>query len=231
MITKKEIEKLIIRRKKSDLKNHFYTMLDYNSATYSGDIRNNEILLWKSTSFMRGNYPVFCLTFDTNENLKEISTQTNPFDKITGLIFKSVSILIIVSVFIFSDFEPALLQAMVIIVMLLLLSLLLKKITKYETSLLVIELKEIIKNIENSKNSTKKSKESNIENNTEPKEKTISKTLTRLFAYPFCLFIIYISIVEFIPTGKLKIGIFGIIIPLAYLISDIKIVSGKNKNS
>ena len=81
MIEKKNIETLIIQNKKSNLKNHWYDAYSYNKIKYSGEIRPNELHIWRSSHFLRGAYPIFHLTFDQNTRLKSIKLEKNLYHK------------------------------------------------------------------------------------------------------------------------------------------------------
>lgn len=225
MVTKQEIEQLVIKQKESNLKNHFHTAWNRDSTTYTGEIKKNVILLWKSSSFMRSIYPIFTLNFDDNGILKNIVIHQNPLHKYFNLFLIVVLISVLTSQFILFDISQALLQIAVILVMSLLLYFLLRKINNFEKENLIDELKHVIKQIEKTKGSNEEISENVLE-----KEWTLSKILTRLVLYPFCLFIIYISITEFIPCGKLNRAILGISIPLVYITTDLKILLS-NKTS
>jgi hypothetical protein len=82
MVEKKDIEKSIIQNKKSSLKNHWNDAFLINSTKYSGEVKQNELLIWRSSPFLRGAYPVFHLTFDKDNKLNGIKTEKNPYHKL-----------------------------------------------------------------------------------------------------------------------------------------------------
>ncbi len=86
MIEKKDIQKLVLERKKSTLRTHFNDMFFVNNLRYSGEIRKNEILLWYSSHWLRGGYPIFHLAFDSENKLAGIKTELNPFGKLLNKI-------------------------------------------------------------------------------------------------------------------------------------------------
>ncbi|MGX1930061.1 hypothetical protein [Flagellimonas sp. 2504JD4-2] len=49
MIEKKDIQKLVLDKKKSTLKAHFKDAFFINNLRYSREIRENEVLLWYSS--------------------------------------------------------------------------------------------------------------------------------------------------------------------------------------
>jgi hypothetical protein len=100
--------------------------------------------------------------------------------------------------------------------------------TKNEIRYLTDELKESIEKIEQQNNpeliSKTKLKKGKV------KEWAFIKILTRLLLYPFCLLLLWFSLTGFLQEGKILCGIVGIVFAVAYLISDILLVIGKNKN-
>jgi len=52
MVVKKDIEKLVVQNKKNHFKTHWKDAQFYHSTKYSGKIRHNEILLWRSAAFL-----------------------------------------------------------------------------------------------------------------------------------------------------------------------------------
>ncbi|WP_459209249.1 hypothetical protein [Aquimarina rhabdastrellae] len=231
MAEKKDIEKLIVQNKKSNLKNHWNDSFFYNTTKYSGEIKQNELLIWRSSHFLRGVYPIFHLTFDQNDKLKGIKTEKNPYHKLLSKITIGVLIVFISSLFLLFDFKPAIIGTIVILFILALLILVLGKSRKYETKLLTVELKEAIENIEHLNNPDFVNKPKSESKKEKVKEWTFTKVLTRFLIYPFCLFILWVSITGFLPQGKILYGIFGIVIASAYPIADILLILGKNKNS
>ena len=81
MVKKDDLQKLIIENKKSTLKNHWKDAFFCNTTKYNGEIRDNEILLWRSSKYLRGSYPIFVLSFDQNKTLKGIKIEKNPYQK------------------------------------------------------------------------------------------------------------------------------------------------------
>ncbi|MGO4913825.1 hypothetical protein [Leeuwenhoekiella sp. W20_SRS_FM14] len=230
MIEKKDIEKLIVQNKKSNLKNHWNDAFFYNTIKYSGEIKPNELLIWRSSHFLRGAYPIFHLTFDRNNKLNGIKTEKNPYHKLLNKITIGFLIVLISGLFLTTDFKMAVIGTIGISVIGLLLHLVLGKAKKYETKLLTDELKEAIENIEQANNPELINKPKSESKTEKVKEWTFTKVLTRLLLYPFCLLILWFSITGFLPDGKTLYGIFGIVVALAYPIADILLIFGKNKN-
>lgn len=230
MAEKKDIEKLIVQNKKSNLKNHWNDAFFYNTTKYSGEIKPNELLIWRSSHFLRGAYPIFHLTFDQNNKLNGIKKEKNPYHKLLNKITIGFLIVLISGLFLSTDLKMAVIGTIGISVIGLLLRLVLGKAKKYETKLLTDELKEAIENIEQANNPVQINKPKSESKTEKVKEWTFTKVLTRLILYPFCLLILWFSITGFLPEGKTLYGIFGIVVALAYPIADILLIFGKNKN-
>tara|TARA_R110002096_G_scaffold290016_1_gene484335 strand:+ start:973 stop:1671 length:699 start_codon:yes stop_codon:yes gene_type:complete len=230
MVEKKDIEKLIIQNKKSTLKNHWNDAFFYNTTKYSGEIKPNKLLIWRSSQFLRGAYPIFNLTFDKNSKLNGIKTEKNPYHKLLNKITIGILIVFITGLFLSTDLKTAIIGTIGISVIGLLLRLVLSKSKKYETKLLTNELKGAIENIEQLNNPEIINKPILELKKEKVKEWTFAKVLTRLLLYPFCLLILWFSITGFLPDGKTLYGIFGIVVALAYPIADILLIFGKNKN-
>ena len=216
MINKNDIKKLVIEHKKSTLKNHWKDIFFSSSVKYNGEIRSYEILLWCSTYFLRGTYPIFILSFDNNENLTNIKIEKNPYHKFLNkqsVILVVIWFLILVYNF---DLQELLIYTFFMLLIVYLSHLVLSKAQKYEINLQINELRETIENIERKKNP-----EIFIRPKEEENEFTTSKFFTRLILYPFCIFFIWFFITN-LSLKEMNIKIFiGIGIILTYLISDI----------
>ncbi len=238
MVEKKDIEKLILQNKKSTLKNHWNDAFFYNTTKYSGEIKPNELLIWRSSHFLRGVYPIFHLTFDQNNELNGIKTEKNPYHKLLNKITIGVLIVFILGLFFSTNIKTAISGTIGISVVLLLLRLVLGKAKKYETKLLTDELKGAIENIEQSNNPELINKPKSESKQEKVKEWTFAKVLTRIILYPFCLFILYLCIQMILNPDpnhprQRPLGIFGIIVVGGYLVADITIIVRnlmKNKN-
>ena len=148
MAEKKNIEKLIVQNKKSNLKNHWNDAFFYNTTKYSGEIKTNELLIWRSSHFLRGAYPIFHLTFDKNNKLNGIKKQKNPYHKLLNKITIGFLIVLISGLFLSTDLKMALIGTISILVIGFLLQLIIKKIKNHETKVLIKELKESIDYVE-----------------------------------------------------------------------------------
>jgi len=224
VVKRKDIEKLIIQNKKSNLKNHWNDAFSKNAIKYSGEIRPHEILLWRSSLFLRGAYPIFHFTFDQDENMNGIRTEKNPYHIVLTRISIVLPVVFIAALFIFMNLELAIIASSGILILSFLLHLVLNKSRKFETNLIQNELKETIGNIERQNNPHLKNVTKTSLNQQKIKEWTLTKILTRLLVYPFCGFITWLSLTGFLPEGKIILGIFGIVVGLGYPIVDLIIL-------
>lgn len=230
MIAKKDLEKLIIQHKKSNLQNHFNDAFSYNTTKYSGEITPNELLIWRSSRFLRGAYPIFCLNFNQNGNLISISTKKNPYYKLLN----KISILFIVAVCVIliftTEFKPALFGIIGISLFCLFFYLFSFNVIRFETKILTEELKEAIKKIENENNPELEDIPKATLKKEDIQEWTFTKILTRLLIYPFCVFILWFLMTGFLDDDLTLHRLIGMVIILTYIIVDILMIIRKNKN-
>lgn len=226
MIEKKDIEKLIVQHKKSNINNHWTDSFFYNATKYSGEVRENEILLWRSDLFLRGAYPIFHITFDQNDKMKGIKLEKNPFHKLLNKLSIGFFAVIIAFLFITSELRFAVIATCGILIIGFILRIVLHKSRKYEIGLMTDELKLTIQQIEQEKNSELTNSNATKPTKAKIKEWTLGKVLTRLILYPFCGLIVYFSIVGLIPEGKKILGISGVLIGLGYPIADLILAFG-----
>ena len=220
MINKEDIEKLVLERKKSNLKTHFNDMFFINTIKYSGEVRKSEILLWHSSHWLRGGYPIFHLQFDSENKLVGIKSELNPF----GKLFDKIALVVIGIFALFpilgNGFTKGWLGSIFILFVAFILFLILSKASKSEKKIMIEELKEKIENIEREKFPKKfigkPEKEIPKEN-----EWTLKKILIRIFFYPISVLIIYFCITEILPNGKATHALFGIGVCGLYLVADV----------
>lgn len=220
MIKKEDIEELVLEQKKSNLKTHFNDMFFINTIKYSGEVRKSEILLWCSSHWLRGGYPIFYLQFDRENNLTGIKSELNPFgklvDKLAIVIIGIFALLPILR----NRFSKGWLGTIFILFVAFVLFLIMRKASRSEKKIMTEELKESIENIERAKFPEKfvgKPKKDAAKEN----EWTLKKILTRVFFYPISVLIIYFCITEILPNGKATHALFGIGVCGLYLVANI----------
>lgn len=221
---KEKIDELISLEKENNLFNHVLTSLFKRGKTIA-EKKMNEYVIWTTNHWVGSFYPIFRINFNQKNEIKSIKTEMSLNGKLWSFIFGGL----ILSFFVFAliipmiqDFEYLDYTHLIILVVYGMLAYLFywtfRKIYLNETKYLLNELKitvgldskENIELIENTK-----------------KEWTLKMTLFRLFAYPFSLFIIFMSI-YMISIGSIT-RTFGIIVPIGYLYTDIKIIIQKRK--
>ncbi len=82
MVNKKQVENLIYKKRENNLRNHFLTGWQRDVKTYTGEIKTQQIILWRYTWFIGYFYPILRVNFDENANLKSITAELNLFAKI-----------------------------------------------------------------------------------------------------------------------------------------------------
>lgn len=225
MIFKSDIEKLVKVKKVSNFKNHFAEYIsNEKNKEYSGEIKEDNIILWQSQTV--GYFIVFDISFNPNKTIKNIVIKNNNFHSLIKKIVP-VFFLILVYVIIFSDnVRFAITISFVITIFFCLGYLILNAITKFQKELQIEVLRKDLLKIE-LKNNPDLIASIKLEVK-EINEWTFSKIMLRIILYPFCIFIIGFSIYSlFTELKMLRHAVFGIVISLTYLISDILILFKK----
>lgn len=225
MITKSQIESLISKPMRNNLRSHYKTMLFRDETKYLGEIVNHEVFLWRSAKFLRGTYPVFVFTFDSDSNLINLKIVKNKYDVFSNKLFIVTGFLFAVLFFVFSE---NLLQFVLFLGWMVLIStalyFLFKSNSKHEINLLKSELKsELIMLDSNPENASKEIGFITVE---KEKSNPIKDLILRILLYPFSIFVISFSLYNI--TESL-IFIFGVIFPFIYLASDVLYLFGKKE--
>ena len=230
MLRKKDIETLIAEEKESKLATHFYDALTYNTTKYSGEVRKDEILLWSSSYWLRGGYPIFHLHFNTENLLVKITTEPNPFGKlINKLAIIAIVFFTLLPIIGYGLTEGWFLSLFVLFVATVVFFIM-RKSGINEKQIMTQELKEAIEAIEKAKFPEKFLGQ--LEN-PEPlkNEWTFKKIIVRLIMYPICALIIYVSIVFALPGGKPIHGLIAIGICVLYYVADLSNIIKHNKKA
>ncbi len=156
-------------------------------------------------------YPIFIFKFDSRNHLINITSKLNPVGKLfNGLI--ALSFIFFVFPRNTSDFE--ILENWKILCLIILIVLLATyfayKVYSFEKRNQLEQIYEIL-DIE-------------IEESNNNKERTITKVMTRVLLYPFCLGLIILAVFHLFPTGEIILAIGSLAISGTYLFSDIKIL-------
>ena len=222
MISKKDIEDLIIFKKKNSLLNHLNILFSHEYSKYYGEIKNDEVLIWHSSFWLRYHYPIFNLKFK-DDNLVALKLEKNPLQKAQELIFLIIWIIILISILLSFELQPAILTSIIYILFTTFFGLLIRDRLKKERNYLIEDFRKELEEIESNKsaNSIKKREEK-----INKKEWNFKKTIARLVLYPFCILIVYFSATLLIPEKPVH-GLLGIAVGLAYLIADIILIVKK----
>jgi len=220
---KEKIDELITLERDNNLLNHILTSL-FNRGETIAEKNLNEYIIWMTNYWVGTFYPIFRINFNEKNEINKIKSELSLNGKLWalilgGLIVSFFAFLVIIPMI--EDFEYLDYSALIILgiygFLVFGIYWVFRKVYLNETEYLLNELKivigldteENIENIENAKN-----------------ERTIKMTIFRLFFYPFTLFIIFMSGYLIYKGGYLK-GVFGIILGIGYLYSDIRIILKK----
>jgi hypothetical protein len=217
-VLKNDVENLIEVKSKHSIISHFWNAIS-NDMRSKGCIVKNSVLVWRQNNWNAFFYPVFTFKFNKNKHLVEIKDSLNPFGKLFIVIISVAFIYFISPKNILSFNLLGNWQWFVITAtFMLLVTMLSRKIYKTEKNNqleLIYEFLGIQSGNQNTVN-----------------EWSLTKVLTRLFTYPFCVFIIAICIWGLI-ENSIK-GLFpaipGICVCLVYLYFDIELIR-KHKKS
>ena len=211
-ITKKDVIAHIFEHKKSNFKSHFFTFF-HRKKHLVGEVKSDEILLWKTNYWISGGFPVFKLEFNENDELIHITSTKNEFAKYSNFILFVPIISLILFSLLKIDFSLAsLILPFLLILILLALYFITGHIYSYEKKQLLIELYETL----------------DIEYKEErKKEYSFWKLLLRLVMYPLTIILIALF-TSVIPDSPL-LGIGGLIFTVPYIVSDILILIKYNK--
>lgn len=211
-ILKKDVENLIEVNSKHSIFSHFWNAIS-NDMRSKGCIVNNSVLVWRQNNWNAFFYPVFTFKFNKNRQLVEIKDSLNPFGRLLISIISIAFVYFIIPENILSYNLQGNWQWFVLIaIFMLLVTMLSRKIYKTEKNNqleLIYEFLEI-----------------ESENHKTINEWSLPKVLTRLFTYPFCIFIIAICIWGIIENSikGLFLAVPGIFVCLVYLYFDIKLI-------
>ncbi|WP_157663282.1 hypothetical protein [Polaribacter sp. SA4-12] len=222
---KEKIDKLITLEKENNLVNHILTSL-FNKGKTIAKKNTNEYIIWTSNYWVGFFYPIFKINFDKDGEITNIKSELSLNGKLWRVILSSLLILFFVFFLIIPIIENFKNFDFSMLIILGVFSLLafgfiwvFKKFYENETKNLLNELKILV---------GLDSKETIEEKENKKSEWTLKRILLRVFIYPFALFIIFISCYG-IYKGTFFRGFFGVLIAVAFLYTDIKIIWKKRK--
>ncbi|CAM1349322.1 hypothetical protein [Tenacibaculum crassostreae] len=220
---KEKIDELITLERENNLLNHISTSL-FNRGETIADKKLNEYIIWIRNNWVGTFYPIFKINFNEKNEIKSIKTELS----LNGKLWTIILCGLIISFFLFAliipmiqDFKYLDYTALIVLGIFGLLTFgfytIFRKIYLNETRYLLNDLK-IALGIETKENFEKIEHKKN--------EWSVKMILFRLFSYPFSIFIIFMSIYA-INNGVYLKSIFGGVIGIVYLYSDISIILKK----
>jgi len=225
---KEKIDKLITLEKENNLINHILTSL-FNRGETIAEKNLSEYTIWMTNYWVGTFYPIFKISFNENNEIKNIKTELSLYGKLwfiilTGLILTFLSFLIFIPMiesYEYIDYTDFIVLGVYGILVFGIYTVF-RKIYFNETKYLLNELK-IVVGIDSKENIEKIEYEKN--------EWTLKLILFRVFAYPFCIFIVIIALTLMIPKGDFIKGVFAIILAIGYIFSDIRMIQKKRKKT
>lgn len=212
-ITKSDIKKLVEVEKADTFFNHLVAVLtrDYRAK---GEIKPSKIIVWSQSYWTGITYPIFTFKLDSKNNLIDITDRLNPVGRI--FYFGVLGFLIFLFTpqdlnnVVWIDLWPL---AVTIILFLAIFILVTSRFYLFEKKQQLNEIFEIL----------------DIEVQIEKVEKewSLKNILIRLFTYPFCAFLMWLSIFIGIPAGNYGLAIGAAIFVIPYLYIDLKLIMRK----
>ena len=187
-LLKSDIEKLIQIKSKNTFKNHF---LNSEFGQYVGEVKPNELLIWKPTVFMKSTYPIFNLLFNENQKLVKIKLQKNPQRVIFDYLALTFIIIFNSLIFYHSSTKYIIPQFFGVLFVYGIVSWILWKGEKVEKKIQIEEFKKDVKELELFLYPQVEKKLTEELNPPKNNEWTLSKTFTRIIFYPTSIAIIY----------------------------------------
>ena len=215
-ITKKEIEKLIELRKEDTFLNHFWNILSRNYQP-TGEVGRTEIKIWRQSIWNSTFYPIFIFELNANNHLVNIKDKINPIGKLFFVLFVAGQLyLLLPRTLPQADYLLSWVPFLVGFAFLWILILIGRSLYRFEKKNQLKQIFEIL----------------DIE--TEPekieKEWSLKNILIRSFTYPFCLFLIFLSIFLYIPEGQYLLTFGTLAMVGFYLVSDLRMILRKKTN-
>ncbi|KAF2081332.1 hypothetical protein [Flavobacterium sharifuzzamanii] len=231
-VTKSDIQKLIQVQKNNTFLNHFICSIKKDYKIY-GNIEKHKIIIWQRTSWTGSSYSLYSFEFDSEGILTKVNDKLNPFAQYSQLLFPLFFFFPLLSTA-FTDFQIKKFLACISVFLFLTFACYLfsRRIGLVNKKDQLTDFYQLINIKANNKQLVKQHKSRILDLETEEKlenEWSSGKILTRLFTYPFCLALIFLSIFGMIPDGKFFIAIPILAIVSVYLYSDLMMIFKQNK--
>ena len=215
-IKKRDIEQLIVVRKKDIFKHHLETIFT-NNYEVTGDITSNEIKVWRQNAWNKTIYPVFSFQLNANDTLVNIKHKLNPVGKLLlGSLVLGLSFLICPKAFATIYLPNHWPIISIIAVALVIIALLVVVLYRFEKQNQLQEIFELLESPEAHK---------------EPEKCHLKRLGMRLLAYPFYLYLIYLTIRHVIPTGNVPLAFSTLGFSGIYFFTEVSMLFKLWKNS
>lgn len=223
---KEKLDELITLEKENNLLNHILSSL-FNRGETIAEKNMSEYIIWMRNYWVGTFYPIFRINFNEKNEINDIRTELSLNGKLwviilTGLVLTFLSFLLFIPMiesFEYLDYSDLIVLGVYGLLVFGIYSVF-RKVYLNETKYLLNDLKiaigldtkENIEKIENEKN-----------------EWNLKMILFRVFAYPFCIFIVFIAVTLMIPNGDFIRGTLAILLAVGYLFTDIRMIQKKRK--
>ncbi|MEX0996057.1 MAG: hypothetical protein WDZ45_03295 [Flavobacteriaceae bacterium] len=216
-VTKKDVEKLIELRKENTFLHHLWNAFSRDMRP-KGEVKLNEIKVWRQNMWNMIFYPIFTFELDANKHLTNITDELNPVGKtLIGIIIIGLISLIFPKNLSEFDLADNWQMATFLATFAFLTSWVARKFYRFEKQ---NQLEQIFKILD-----------VEIEEKILEKEFSLKKILIRMFLYPFSLFVIFISIWSLFENGNIFATIMGVGVCGTYLFVDIKMIIQDRKTT
>lgn len=214
-INKEALKQLIEKQKTDAFWNHFLTFISLDDAL-QGEGKGDEMIVWKQNSWNRTFYPVHTFRAIDSDKLAYVHSKLNSFGKVLLALIALIPIVILWQIFIQPlVFKTAVILATINMSFFFIVGVVMRKVYRTEK---MHQLEDIFMALGEE---YPKAREH---------EWSVGKILLRLFTYPFCIFLVALSLIEAIPKGEYLYGLLALIFSLTYLISDLVMIVKKAKN-
>ena len=218
-VTKKDVEELIELRKENTFLHHLWNAFSGDMRP-KGEVKLNEIKVWRQNMWNATFYPIFTFEFNANNHLTNITDKLNPIGKtFIGIIVIGLLWLIFPKDLSEFDLMENWQMATFLAVFAFLIVWIARKVYKNEKNNQLEQIYEVL--------------DVEVDKKIPEREWSLKNILIRLFTYPFSLFIVFISIwflfeygIRIILQSIIGIGVCGI-----YLYTDIKMIMRAKKTT
>jgi hypothetical protein len=211
-ISKKALNQLIEKQKADTFWSHFMTFISWD-YDLQGEEKEGSVIIWKQNSWNRTFYPVHTFRATDRDSLVYVNSKLNRFGRLLLSFMALIPLVILWQIFIQATaFKPAVILAAITMGFFFIVGIVMRKIYRTEK---MHQLEDLFLALGHEYPKTREH------------EWSIGKILLRLFTYPFCIFLVALSLIEAIPNGEYVYGILALVFSLTYLITDLAMMVKK----